>query len=101
VSRVRPLAAPRPIRVEVGAHGVPVAVGRAPVARGGRSAEARAGGSSASVAVEAVREDWVVEDRWWTDRPLRRRYFELVLADGRDIVVFHDLAGGGWLAQRA
>jgi hypothetical protein len=53
------------------------------------------------IAVEAVREDWVVEDRWWTGRPLRRRYFELVLADGRDVVVFHDIAGGGWLAQRS
>ena len=34
------------------------------------------------VAVEAVREEWLVEDRWWTPRPLRRHYFELVLADG-------------------
>ncbi len=53
------------------------------------------------VAVEAVVEDWVVEDRWWTASPLRRRYFELVLADGRDAVVFHDLVDGGWFSQRA
>jgi len=52
-------------------------------------------------AVEAVREDWVVEDCWWTGRPVRRRYFELVLADGRNVVVFRDLAGGRWLMQRA
>jgi len=50
--------------------------------------------------VEAVREDWVVEERWWTGRALRRRYFELVLEDGRNAVVFHDIAGGGWYAQR-
>jgi len=51
-------------------------------------------------AVEAVREDWVVEDRWWTRRPLRRRYFELVLAAGRNAVVFHDLVRGSWFVQR-
>jgi hypothetical protein len=51
--------------------------------------------------VEAVQEEWVVEDRWWTGRPLRRRYLELVLGDGRDVVVFHDLEGGGWYEQRA
>ncbi len=28
--------------------------------------------------VEAVRESWLVEDRWWTDEPLRRRYWEVV-----------------------
>ena len=44
------------------------------------------------VAVVSVREEWLVEDRWWTPRPLRRRYFELVLADGRDVVVFREPA---------
>jgi hypothetical protein len=52
-----------------------------------------------SAAVEAVREEWLVEDRWWTSKPLRRRYFELVLADGRNVVVFRE--GDRWFLQRA
>jgi hypothetical protein len=67
--------------VQVDEHGVPVAV------------EARE--------VDTLCEEWVVEDRWWTGRPLRRRYFELVLTDGRNIVVFRDLVAGGWFSQRA
>jgi hypothetical protein len=56
----------------------------------------------AGVAVEAVREEWLVEDRWWTPAPLSRRYFELVLADGRNLVVFREPAEGGeWFEQRA
>jgi hypothetical protein len=51
--------------------------------------------------VEAVRESWLVEDRWWTDFPLRRRYWEVVTADGRNLVVFRDLVGGEWFAQRS
>ena len=51
--------------------------------------------------VAAVRESWLVEDRWWTDAPLRRRYWEVVTADGRDVVVFRELEEGGWYAQRA
>ena len=50
--------------------------------------------------VDAVRESWLVEDRWWTERPVRRRYWEVVTTCGRDVVVFHDLAGGGWFVQR-
>ena len=50
--------------------------------------------------VESVRETWLVEDRWWTDRPLRRRYWEVVTVRGRDLVVFHELEGGGWFRQR-
>lgn len=49
--------------------------------------------------MDAVRESWLVEDRWWTDRPLRRRYWELVSVRGRNLVVFHDLCAGGWFVQ--
>ena len=50
--------------------------------------------------VDAVRESWLVEDRWWTERPLRRRYWEVVTTCGRDEVVFHDLMSGRWWRQR-
>lgn len=50
--------------------------------------------------VDAVRESWLVEDRWWTERPLRRRYWEVVLVSGRNEVVFHDLVSGRWSRQR-
>ena len=76
----RRLSIPRPARVSAGGSGVPIAVDRTPV--------------------DSVREDWVVEDRWWTGEPLRRRYFELVLSDGRNTVVFHDLVRGRWYLQR-
>ena len=50
--------------------------------------------------VDAVRESWLVEDRWWNGAPVRRRYWEVVTACGRNRVVFHDLRGGTWFAQR-
>jgi len=55
-------------------------------------------------AIESLRESWLVEDRWWTAEPLRRRYWELVGERGRNVVVFHDLTvdGGGkgaWFVQ--
>jgi hypothetical protein len=78
---VRRLGAPRPARVQAGPGGCPETV--------------------ADEAVDAVTEEWVVEDRWWTGRPLHRRYFELVLAGGRNVVVFRDLCRGSWFEQRS
>ncbi len=70
---------PRPARVRTGAGGAPVQLdGRA---------------------IELVRESWVVEDRWWTAQPLRRRYWEVVTTGGRNLVAFHDLCAGGWFVQ--
>jgi hypothetical protein len=80
VTGPRQLARPRRARVRAGAGGRPLRVD-------GRR-------------VDAVRESWLVEDRWWTGRPLGRRYWEVVTDCGRDVVVFHDLAGGGWFTQR-
>jgi hypothetical protein len=78
--RPRRLAQPRPARVDAAADGRPHAVDGRPV--------------------DAVRESWLVEDRWWTDAPLRRRYWELVTTDGRNLVVFRDLDRGAWFTQR-
>jgi hypothetical protein len=50
-------------------------------------------------AVDSLRESWLVEDRWWTATPLRRRYWELVGEQGRNLVVFHDLCSGRWFLQ--
>ena len=80
-SRSLRLYRPRRAAVDAGADGVPRAL--------------------AGVEVEAVREEWRVEDRWWAPRPVHRRYFELVLADGRDAVVFREGGGGRWFRQRA
>jgi hypothetical protein len=52
------------------------------------------------VAVAVLREEWRVEDRWWTGSPVRRRYFELVLESGENVVVFSG-DEGGWFRQKA
>jgi hypothetical protein len=50
--------------------------------------------------VDSVRESWLIEDRWWTEEPLRRRYWEVVTTSGRNVVVFHDIGSGRWFAHR-
>ncbi len=62
------------------------------------------GGEPVSVnrlAVTRVREEWRVVDRWWTEAPVSRRYFDVVLESGQNAVVFQDEERGGWYTQRA
>ncbi len=51
--------------------------------------------------VGVVREEWRVVDRWWTEEPVRRRYFDVVLETGQNAVVFQDEESGGWFTQKA
>jgi hypothetical protein len=82
----RRLNAPRPVLVEGHADGTPSRINRQDVA--------------------VVREEWRVVDRWWTDEPIQRRYFDLVLETGENAVVYHDAVPGSgevgrWFSQRA
>jgi hypothetical protein len=65
--------------------------------------EAHVDGSPGQVnrtAVAVVREEWRVVDRWWTEEPVSRRYFDVVLAGGENAVVFFDEEQGRWFSQR-
>jgi len=50
--------------------------------------------------VTVVREEWRVVDRWWTEEPVTRRYFDVVLQSGENAVVFRDEERGCWFTQR-
>ncbi len=77
----RSLNAPRPALVETGVEGTPRLVNRE--------------------AVTLVREEWLVVDRWWTEEPVDRRYFEVVLESGRNVCVYRDRDAKTWFTQRA
>jgi hypothetical protein len=51
------------------------------------------------LAVERVLDRWRTDDRWWTERPVSRRYYELLLADGRTVTVYHCMMSNHWAAQ--
>jgi hypothetical protein len=80
VTRPKRIGRPRAVSVQAKPGGLPVQIDAKPV--------------------DSVLEDWLVEDRWWTARPVRRRYLELVMEDGRCVLVFRDLVSGRWFTQR-
>lgn len=75
------LNAPRPALVEAGPGGTPRVVNREQVT--------------------LVREEWRVVDRWWTEDPVDRRYFEVVLESGRNVCVYRDHEQRCWFTQNA
>jgi hypothetical protein len=79
-SRAGRLNAPRDVFVEPDVDGTPRRVNRQ--------------------AVALVREEWRVVDRWWTEEPVHRRYFDVVLEGGENAVVYRDEEAGGWFSQR-
>ena len=79
-ARTARLNQPRPALVNEGFDGSPRRVNRQPVA--------------------IVREEWRVLDRWWTEEPVSRRYFDVVLESGEHAVVYRDEQRECWFTQR-
>ncbi len=82
---LRRLDQPRPLHVIVTPAGVPHAI----VVDGKRRP------------VTSIREDWLVQDRWWTDQPVDRHYFELIIEPGHVLIVFHDTRAADWFTHAA
>jgi hypothetical protein len=91
MSRARRIYSPRPAAIKVGTDGRPLFFKNT----AGRGVPER------WAAVQGVREEWIVVDRWWSERPLWRHYFELLLADGQLVTVFCDARSGRWHRQVA
>jgi hypothetical protein len=43
--------------------------------------------------VVAMRDSWRVQDRWWTDDPVDRSYFDVIVEPGRHALIFRENSG--------
>ena len=82
LSALRALNIPRPVRVEV---------------KGGSPATVIMRGVRASVALVADR--WRIDDEWWRDCAVARAYVEVLLENGRRLVLFQDETDHKWYEQ--
>ena len=80
---IRPVNPPRPIEILANPRGVP-----AMVAHGGQQ-----------LRISAVLDVWRIDDEWWRDE-IGRRYFHVLLDDGTEASIYHDLVSGQWYEQR-
>jgi hypothetical protein len=49
--------------------------------------------------ITAIDDRWRIDDEWWRPEPIARLYYAVRLASGERLVLFRDLAGGGWYKQ--
>jgi hypothetical protein len=81
---LRPLNVPQPIFVVTSPNGDPRFVQR------GRR----------RLSVVSVRDYWRVDDRWWTEEPVERNYYELEMETGEVLTLFLDALAHRWYEQR-
>ncbi len=83
-NRLRPLNAPRPIRVTTNSAGQPVTVNVRGLTR----------------RVAHVLDFWRIDDEWWRETPISRVYYHLEYENGGIDTIYQDLVTGEWFWQR-
>ena len=78
----KPVNTPEELKIEEDADGLPVAV------KGKRRQ-----------AVMTIEDRWRIDDEWWRAAPVSRLYYNVLLASGQRVVLYKDLASGGWYEQ--
>ena len=76
---IRSLNSPRPVIVKAGSNGQPRTI--------------------SGLEVAATEDLWRIDDEWWRERPISRKYWECGLEDGTKVTVFQDLLTGLWSRQ--
>jgi hypothetical protein len=78
----RPVNVPVPINVEEDASGMPAAI----IAK-------------RKQVVTSIIDRWRIDDEWWRSEPVSRFYYIILLASGRQIIVYKNLLTGEWFKQ--
>ena len=46
--------------------------------------------------VVEIQDRWRIDDEWWRDREIARMYFQCILDNGSQKIIFKDLCTGQW-----
>ena len=93
----RSLNLPVPIEVVEGSAERPISIILPSASSSSRS---RCSAPGQSLMVTAINDLWQVDDEWWRERPISRRYYQVTTQDERRLTIFRDQLNAQWYWQR-
>ena len=56
--------------------------------------------SRTNLAITAINDLWQVDDEWWRERPISRRYYQITTQQDRRLTIFKDQLHAQWYWQK-
>ena len=50
--------------------------------------------------IASINDLWQVDDEWWRETPISRRYYEVTTQNDRRLTIFRDQLNGSWYWQK-
>ena len=96
----RSLNLPAPVAVTENSQERPLSITLTPAATRGRPHSGLATRKGRTFTVTSIDALWPVDDEWWRERPISRRYYQVTTEDNRQFLIFRDQPNGAWYQQR-
>ncbi len=99
----RSLNLPVPIEVTEDRMERPVSVSLPPTISNRPTRSSRRPAQEAPIprlAITAINDLWQVDDEWWRERPISRRYYQITTSKDRRLTIFRDPLNGSWYWQK-
>ncbi len=96
--RFRSLNLPVPIEVLEDGAERPVSI-TLPPARSRRLAQ-NGRSLTRSLVIASINDLWQVDDEWWREHPISRRYYQVTTQDEQRLTIFRDQLNGSWYWQK-
>ena len=50
--------------------------------------------------INSIEDVWQVDDEWWREKPISRKYYRVVTENDRHFTIFRDQTNGAWYRQQ-
>ena len=50
--------------------------------------------------IRSIEDVWQVDDEWWREKPISRKYYRVVTENDRHFTIFRDQTNGAWYRQQ-
>jgi len=89
-----------PVPIEVVENGAerPISI-TLPPARSSRMTQ-KGRSLTRSLMIASINDLWQVDDEWWRETPISRRYYQITTQDERRLTIFRDQLNGQWYWQK-
>ena len=65
-----------------------------------RSSYRRLAQEGRSLMIASINDLWQVDDEWWRERPISRRYYQITTRDEQRLTIFRDQLNAQWYWQK-
>ena len=95
----RSLNLPVPIEVVENSAERPVSI-ILPPSRSDARPSLKASSLNRSLMIVSINDLWQVDDEWWREHPISRRYYQVTTQDERRLTIFRDQLNNQWYWQK-